>query len=473
LLKAGGAGLSALALGTPLFATEARRRPNVLLITTDQQCIDVMGAVGNKWAKTPHMDSIAAQGVYFTKSYCIYPLCSPSRSSLHTGRTPHEDRVDVNGVAIDPAIPISGQAFRKAGYDTGYAGKWHCPAPFPTAGIAGYEVLNKVERRNAELAHDIDQRTVGEAVDFLGRKRNQPFLLVASFLNPHDICMLAGDMGAKTKELWKRYGPKGDAELPPLPSNAGLTAGRPAALQPAKHEDWDEHQWRRYRYAYFRLLEDVDRQVGQVLEALRRSGQEENTLVIFTSDHGEGLGAHHWTGKLNFFDEEAAVPLIVSWKGVTPAGRINREHLASTLDFLPTICDYAGVPLPAETHGQTLRPTIQEPAQASREFVVSEMAMAGAGGRGRSFMLRSAKHKYMVFSTPQGRPAEMFFDMEADPGEMKNLSGDPALASEVERHRQLLAQWNKTTREVEYPIAHGGTAKKGRAKRSAKAARPA
>ena len=131
LIKAGGAGLSALALGTPLFATEARRRPNVLLITTDQQRVDVMSAVGNPWAKTPHMDSIAAQGVSFTKSYCVYPLCSPSRSSLHTGRTPHEDRVDTNGVAIDPAIPLSGQAFRAAGYDTGYAGKWHCPAPFP------------------------------------------------------------------------------------------------------------------------------------------------------------------------------------------------------------------------------------------------------------------------------------------------------------------------------------------------------
>ena len=127
LIKAGGAGLSALALGTPLFAAETRRRPNVLLITTDQQRVDVMGAVGNQWAKTPHMDSIAAQGVYFTKSYCAYPLCSPSRSSLHTGRTPHENRVDANGERIDPAIPLSGQAFRAAGYDTGYAGKWHCP----------------------------------------------------------------------------------------------------------------------------------------------------------------------------------------------------------------------------------------------------------------------------------------------------------------------------------------------------------
>ena len=196
------------------------------------------------------------------------------------------------------------------------------------------------------------------------------------------------------------------------------------------------------------------------------AGQEENTLVIFTSDHGEGLGSHHWTGKMNFYDEEAAVPLIVSWKGVTPAARINREHLASTLDFLPTICDYAGVKTPAQMHGETLRPVIQEPAQPGREFVVSEMAMAGAGGPGRSFMLRTAKHKYMVFSTPQGRPAEMFFDMEADPGEMKNLADEPAQAGQFERHRQLLAQWNKTTKEMKYPVHRkGGGARKQKAKK--------
>ena len=231
-----------------------------------------------------------------------------------------------------------------------------------------------------------------------------------------------------------------------------------------KHDNWDEHLWRNYRYAYYRLLEDVDRQVGQVLEALRRSGQEENTLVIFTSDHGEGLGSHQWTGKLNFFDEEAAVPLIVSWKGVTPAAQINREHLVSTLDFLPTICDYAGVRAPAEMHGETLRPVLQEPAKLGREFVVSEMATGGAGGPGRSFMLRSAKHKYMIFSTPQGRSAEMFFDMEADPGEMKNLAGDPAQTGHLERHRQLLAQWNKTTWETKHPVRRkgGGAEKKAR-----------
>ena len=110
------------------------------------------------------------------------------------------------------------------------------------------------------------------------------------------------------------------------------------------------------------IMEDVDQQVGQVLAALRRAGQEENTLVVFTSDHGEGLGSHRWTGKMMYYEEEAAVPLIVSWKGVTPAGRIDRDHLASALDVLPTICDYAGIKGPAVMRGKGLRSVIDKPA---------------------------------------------------------------------------------------------------------------
>ncbi len=129
-VTAAAACLCELALSGSL-AAEAGKRPNVLIITTDQQRVDATSAVGNKWLKTPHMDSIAAQGVYFTQSYCSYPLCSPSRSSLHTGRMPHEIGVDRNSVPIDPAMPLSGQVFRAAGYDTGYAGKWHMPDPYP------------------------------------------------------------------------------------------------------------------------------------------------------------------------------------------------------------------------------------------------------------------------------------------------------------------------------------------------------
>jgi choline-sulfatase len=211
------------------------------------------------------------------------------------------------------------------------------------------------------------------------------------------------------------------------------------------------------------MVEDVDRQVGQVLQTLRQVRQEENTVVVFTSDHGEGLGSHRWTGKMMYYEEEAAVPLIVSWKGVTPAGRIDREHLVSTLDVLPTICDYAGVTGPAVRRGESVRPVIEKPETAGHEFVVSEMAGGGAGGLGRSFMIRTRQYKYMVF--PGAERSEMLFDLPADSGEMRNLAGEATLAGELKRHRELLAKWNETTEEAKHPVRPSPKVAKPRAKR--------
>lgn len=463
--RTGAAGLLALSASCRLPAAEpARKRPNVLVITTDQQRVDAMSAAGNKWVKTPHMDSIAASGVSFRKSYCSYPLCSPSRSSLHTGRTPHEIGVDHNSMRIDPAIPLSGQLFKAAGYDTGYSGKWHMPAVYPAEGIAGFEVLNKVERKG-KLARDLDEATKDQAVEFLKRKRDKPFYLVVSFLNPHDICLLAGEDSPILKDVMARYMPAGGEELPPLPGNFPLPEGLPDALSRRKrlqHAAWDERHWRRYCYAYYRMMEDVDRQVGQVLAALRAIGAEDNTLIVFTSDHGEGLACHHWTGKMMYFEDEAAVPLIVSWKGVTPAGRMDRDHLASTLDVLPTICDYAGLTPPGTMRGESLRAAIERPDAPGHEFVVSEMA--GSAGQ-RSFMVRTKQHKYMIF--PGAPPSELFFDLDADPGEMTNLAGSQALAAQIERHRTLLAQWKERTDEAKCPVRQDPVAHKSRGKKSA------
>ncbi len=450
-IETGTAGLCTLALGGRLQAAQSKRRPNVLIITTDQQRVDAISAVGNKWVKTPNMDSLAANGVYFTNSYCPYPLCSPSRAALHTSRMPHEIGVDHNSLAIDSEIPLAGQVFRKAGYDTGYSGKWHCPSVYPADGIAGYEVLNTTTRQG-KLAQVIDQETVNTAVKFIGRKHEKPFLAVVSFINPHDICLPAGETSPLLGELWNRYEPPAGAELPPLPANFEDTQDAPEGLtRKARHYDWDENQWRKYIYSYYRMMEDVDRQVGLVLQALRESGQEENTIIIFTSDHGEGLGSHYWTGKMMYYEEEAAVPLIVSWKGVTPGGRIDREHLVSALDVLPTICDYAGVKGPAVMQGKSLREIIEKPQQPGHEFVVSEMA----NGPARSFMVRTKRYKYMVFPATAGEKLEMLFDMQTDPGEMKNLAAQAAYASELARHRKMLADWNKLTKEAKCPIRPG------------------
>jgi arylsulfatase A-like enzyme len=461
LLQAGIGSLCVLTLAQGTLAAQIAKRPNVLLITTDQQQVTATSAAGNPWLKTPHMDSIAAHGVYFTKSYCSFPLCSPSRSALHTGRTPHEIKVDRNSVPIDPAVPLSGQVFRAAGYDTGYAGKWHMPNPYPSDGIAGFEVLNQTTRQG-KLAHDVDEATMNAAIEFLKRKHDKPFYLVVSFINPHDICLLAGENSPLLAEVWKKYQPLADAKLPPLPANFGK-AGDGSSPRGVKHADWDENHWQRYRYAYYRMVEDVDQQVGRVLETLRQIGQEDQTLIVFTSDHGEGLGAHHWTGKMMFYEEEAAVPLIVSWKGVMPAKRLDQNHLVSTLDLLPTLCDYAGIHPPPSVRGESLRAVIEKPEQPGHEFVVSEMAGAGAGRAGRNFMVLTKQYKYVLL--PGADRTELFFNLQADPGEMKNLVADQAVTGELERHRHLLAQWKRTTEEDKYPLQAGAQAKRKKAKR--------
>ncbi|MBN2313981.1 MAG: sulfatase-like hydrolase/transferase [Sedimentisphaerales bacterium] len=459
LIKTGAAGFCTLALGETLQATQRGRRPNVLIITTDQQRVGALSAAGNKWVKTPHMDSIAANGVYFTNSYCPYPLCSPSRASLHTSRMPHEIGVDHNNMAIDSEVPLSGQVFRNAGYDTGYAGKWHCPVVYPTNGIAGYEVLNTTTRQG-KLAQVVDEATMNEAMEFISRKREKPFLAIVSFINPHDICLLNGGTSPILDQVWERYGPEAGTELPPLPANFPDTRGVPDGfIRKARPDDWDENRWRRNIYAYYRMVEDVNRQVGKVLQALHQSGQEDNTLIIFTSDHGEGLSSHRWTGKMMYYEEEAAVPLIVSWKGVTPAGRIDREHLVSTLDVLPTICDYAGIEGPAVMRGKSLRPIIEKPEEAGHEFIVSEMA----NGSARSFMVRTSRYKYMVMPGTGGQKLEMFFDMQTDRGEMNNLAAQAEFAAEIQRHRKMLAQWNQLTEENRCPIRNRTKNRKGRA----------
>jgi arylsulfatase A-like enzyme len=439
-LRTGVGVFCALAMGKSIAAGQDRKKPNVLIITTDQQRVDVMSVLGNKWLKTPNMDSIAADGVCFRKSYCAFPLCSPSRASLHTGRFPHEIKVDCNGVSIDKAVTISGQVFKAAGYDTGYSGKWHLPGSYPSGdeGIAGFELLNKTERKG-KLARDVDEATMNQAVEFLKRKRDNPFYLVVSFINPHDICLLAGEDSPILDDVRKRYMPADGVEIPPIPENFERPQGMPDTK--LKDHEWDQNKWRRYCYAYYRMVEDVDRQVGQVLEALRAAGQEDNTLIVFTSDHGEGLACHHWTGKMMYFDDEVAVPLIISWKGVTPAGRIDKDHLATTTDVLPTICDYAGLKPPEKMRGESLRRVIEQPDAPGQEYVVSEMCRNGK----RNFMVRTKQYKYMSF--PDNKPSEMFFDLDADPGEMKNLAGQDAQAGEIERHRKLLAKWREITEE--------------------------
>jgi arylsulfatase A-like enzyme len=417
------------------------RWPNVLFLMTDQQTLRAMSAYGNPWLKTPHMDSIAARGVRFEKSYCTAPVCGPSRSSLITSRMPHVTGVNVNGKVPDPSIPNMGQIFRDAGYTAAWAGKWHLPKSYPQGPVPGFEYLPVPEGTKFRLGSETDGPVTDEAVEFLKRKHERPFLLGVSLHNPHDICWSVREDPPK---------PIDERLLPPLPANFEIDPNEPEFIRVCRKrekygpeilytKDWDKRRWREYLYQYYRHAEEVDVEIGRILTVLRERGLEEDTLVILTSDHGEGAAAHRWVVKLSLYEEPATVPLVVSWNGVTPGGRADRTHLVSGIDVLPTMCDYAGISFRDDFEGMSLRPLMENPERPGREFVVTELSSDSQDLSKKGRMIRTERYKYIAFSF--GARPEMLFDLVKDPGEMNSLALGESAKRELNRHRRLLRDW--------------------------------
>ena len=198
-------------------------------------------------------------------------------------------------------------------------------------------------------------------------------------------------------------------------------------------EKWTERDWRLHRWAYARLTERVDGEIGKVLAALRESGLEKDTLVLFTSDHGDMDAAHRLEQKDELYEEAVRVPLIVSWKGVTQAGLVDRDHLVSTgLDLIPTMCDFAGVPVPASLKGRSVKALAEgKPVKQWRNRLVVESPQAR--------LVLADNWKYMVGGA--GAIREMITDLARDAGEMKNLASDPACREHLETGRRLLKEW--------------------------------
>jgi len=438
-----------------LAETPARVKPNILVIMTDQQHAGMMSCAGNSYVKTPMMDSLAATGARFELAYCANPVCVPSRVTMLTGVMPSRIGMEANEdmrkskVTAGILANTMGQVFSKAGYQTVYGGKQHVPMTLEEAGFRNIE-----KNSGPKLAEACAQ--------FLRQKHDKPFLMVASFINPHDICFMAI---SDAKNPGKINGPKPLLEAltlptgmsredffakacPPLPANYAIPPGEPGAILAADTRDfrtyarnkWTAEQWRLHRWAYARLTERVDTEIGVVLTALRETGLDANTLVVFVSDHGDMDASHRLEHKSVLYDEATRVPLIVSWKGVTKPGLVDREHLISTgQDLIPTLCDFANVPVPSALKGRSVRALAEGRTPSTwRDAQVVE--------NGDSRMVRSARYKYIVYAS--GARREMLVDMKTDPGEMNNLAQDPALSSVLNEHRQLLKTWYQQNNET-------------------------
>lgn len=452
-IKCVGAGVTGMALERALWAADATgvaktsgKRLNVLYMFTDQQFADAMSCAGNKWVKTPAMDNLAATGARFNLTYTAHPVCSPARASMLTGLMPHQNGVTGNSLTIRKELQPQemGWVFRNAGYRCAYGGKGHLPDFSRLEETHGFEVLCPLN----------DREVTNKCVEFLSQKQEKPFLLVASYHQPHAICEVGKHRDlVVSREEYRSLGCSSIAEFarlcPPMPANFDPPTPVPDMAGRLSTGKWSEAQWRLYLYKYYRMVEEVDAGIGKVLKALRDSGQEDNTLVIFSSDHGDGLGAHHTSGKNCFYEEMARVPFIVSLKGRTTPGLVDQDHMVCNgLDLMPTLCDYTGVALPAGLRGRSVRSLAEGKAvQNWRDHLVIE---AGGGGVkdcnfDRARMVRTRQYKYSVYRTKGSPPLEELFDMQANPGETNNLAAKTEFKNVLKEHQDRLAAWCKET----------------------------
>ncbi len=416
-----------------IITSKTKTFPNILFIITDQQHIDTISARGCRNVTTSTMDHLVKQGTCFTESFSANPICSPARSSLFTGRPSSETGVHVNGHPIRDDIPNIGQWFQShSSYETVYAGKWHLPGTHQ-AQIPGFRVLTTAMSFHGILGDTATSQACAAYIN--NRSSSNPYLMVASFMQPHDMCeWLRLNQNNQESLRYKELA----NELPQLPDNFDFDSQEPEHLINMRKNDepalggWKEEHWRYYRWSYYRQVEMVDAQIGRILQAVYDKRQEQETIVVFTSDHGEGLGHHRNVRKNISYNEALKVPMIITCPGLIPTNQVNSQQLVTGLDIMPTICDYSGISCPENIRGRSLAPVITDGKNDSTQFIVMELA----ANKGR--VVRSERFKYVVYHEDL---IEQLFDINNDPGEKVNLAGSVDYSDIVDGLRKMLMQW--------------------------------
>ena len=452
--------------GTDCISREQPEQPNIIYILTDQQSASMMSCAGNKWLHTPAMDYIAENGVRFTRAYTTNPVSTPARVSMMTGRLAgsfrdHQGKPvrENNGAMRISDIPDEvretnlASVMQQAGYELVYGGKQHLPKDLQPETL-GFHVISKDERD--ELAKS--------AAQYIKKGHTKPFFMVVSLINPHDICYMAiRDFAVSQEEMAIiSHGKTEVATLdlaltipdglsreeffssycPPLPPNYEPQEGEPQAIDWLIHlrpfrinarEKYTDEDWRMHRWAYCRLTEMVDKQIQVILDALKVSGQERNTMVILSSDHGDMDAAHRLEHKTVLYEESANIPFLVMWKGKISGGRVDSLHLVSNmLDLLPTVSDYAGNPKYSDLRGKSLRPLLENKKTEWRKSLGVETEI----GR---MVVDDKKHKYIKYDVVGIE--EQLLDLKSDPYETKHFTNHPNYSDILADLRNHYAEW--------------------------------
>jgi arylsulfatase A-like enzyme len=438
-------------------------KPNIIFITTDQQSWNHIGAYGNKHLVTPNIDRIIQNGVSFMRSYCTDPVCGPSRSSWATGLYSSETGVSFNDWAIHEDIPDLGQILNANGYNAYHTGKWHVEGrDVRTSFKCLYFGKRNIPAGGAEIYDPITTRSV---LDFLSRyEENKPFYLQIGLINPHDICEYQHSHEQRHIPDGVAQGFLTDEDLPPLPDNFHydtretvtqivMRRGKdPVFHKPVMNaaDKWTKRQWRYHSWQFYRFVEKVDLQIGLILSALEASPFKDNTLIIFSSDHGEASGSHQMLQKFTLYEESIRTPFVVASLGEQfeiKKGRRDETHFISGVDILPTVLDYAGVNPPAHISGQSVRPLVENRDVDWRKFAYVESSCWGRA-------IVSDRYKFVTEYVPQegettipGPDAErlgleQLFDLENDPSETANLASE-------KRHAELLSEFRRRLLDYE------------------------
>jgi arylsulfatase A-like enzyme len=443
------------------------KRPNVLFLIADDLNND-LGAYGAP-VRSPNVDKLAARGLRFDRAYTQYPLCSPSRSSLLTGRRPNATGVLTNPATLKapnsphfreklPDAVTLPQLFRTNGWFAARVGKLYhygVPLQIGTGGLDDYlswdlainprghdrEIHDRIfsllpGQFGATLswladegpdAEQTDGIAAAEAVRLLERfKRNgESFFLAVGFYRPHTPYVAP-------KRYFDMY-PRNRIELPKL-SDADRSRTPEAAYRSAfKEQDaMTDEQRREAIQAYWASTTFMDAQVGTVLDALDRLGLSDNTIVVFTSDHGYHLGDHGLWQKMSAFERSARVPLIIAAPGAKTRGVATRG-LAELVDLYPTLAELAGLPPKATLDGVSLAPMLNDPAATVKDAAFTQVR--------NGYAVRTSRWRYIEWQ--EGEQGTQLYDMDKDPGETVNLAQEAAHAATVSDLKARLAAYRR------------------------------
>lgn len=428
-------------------ASAAERKPNLVLLITDDQRWDTLGVVQRElgerarfpWFRTPNMDRLAAEGVRFRNAFVTSPLCSPSRAVFLTGRYNH-----LNGVANNRTpFPTNSVTFatllRAAGYKTGYVGKWHMDGqrgPRPgfdySASFIGqgkyFECPFEINGETRTMPGWTDDVSTDLALEFIRQNRERPFLLVLGFKSPH------GPRGGRNlpERLRHLYEGEKSRSVPNLETKAVYRREKGVSMEsPATQNVFAEAATVPGHLDYLRHIAGVDENLGRILRALDELKLAENTALIFTSDNGYYLGEHGLGDKRSLYEESIRIPMLVRYPRLAPKGKV-LDELALNLDVAPTLLELAGVAIPPEMQGRSWVPLLSGKRVAWRSsFLAQYFFEQGFGGTPTVVGVRTANAKLIKY--PGHEEWTELFDLVNDPFETKNLAHDPA-------HKELLAK---------------------------------